>query len=73
MNGKVIWALVLTLLGVVITLATVRDGLSFGLLLGLLLIADGVIRFLMLSTPEELDQSSAHSPASTVQRPQSSV
>jgi hypothetical protein len=43
---------VITALGVLLTLVNLRDGVSFSfpLLLGLLLLADGVLRFYMLAT-----------------------
>jgi len=50
MSRRTILAAVITTLGVLITLINLRGGLalSFPLLLGLLLIADGALRFAML-------------------------
>jgi hypothetical protein len=51
MSRRTVIAALLTALGVLITLISLRNGLqiSFVLLLGLLLIADGVIRFALIS------------------------
>jgi uncharacterized membrane protein HdeD (DUF308 family) len=51
MSRRAVIAALLTVLGVLITLVGLRDGLhlSFTLLLGLLLIADGIIRFALIS------------------------
>ena len=51
MSRRTVIAALLTALGVLITLFSLRDGLhlSFTLLLGVLLIADGVIRFALIS------------------------
>ena len=49
-----ILAISITLLGVLVTYLNLRDGIafSFPLVLGLLLLADGVIRFLLLDQRE---------------------
>jgi hypothetical protein len=51
MTRRTVLAWLLTALGVLITLFSLRDGLqlSFTLLLGVLLIADGAIRFALIS------------------------
>jgi uncharacterized membrane protein HdeD (DUF308 family) len=51
MSRRAVIAALLTVLGVLITLVGLRDGLhlSFTILLGLLLIADGIIRFALIS------------------------
>jgi uncharacterized protein (DUF58 family) len=51
MTRRAVFAAILTALGILITLYSLRDGihLSFVLLLGLLLIADGILRFALLS------------------------
>jgi hypothetical protein len=51
MSRRTALAALLTALGVLITLFSLRDGLhlSFTLLLGVLLIADGAIRFALIS------------------------
>ena len=51
MSRRTAIAALLTALGVLITLFSLRDGfqLSFTLLLGVLLIADGAIRFALIS------------------------
>ena len=51
MSRRTLLAVVITVLGVLITLYNLRDGLqlSFALLLGVLLIVDGALRFAMLS------------------------
>jgi hypothetical protein len=50
MNGRLLLAILITALGAVITAANLRGGLefSFQLLLGVLLVADGLLRFAML-------------------------
>ena len=55
MTRRAFFAAAITALGVLVTLVNLRGGLafSFGLLLGLLLVADGVIRFAMLSPEAE--------------------
>jgi len=51
MSRRILLAVIVTVLGLLITLFNLRGGfhLSFALLLGVLLIADGVLRFAMLS------------------------
>ncbi|MGE3600117.1 MAG: hypothetical protein AB7N70_31710 [Dehalococcoidia bacterium] len=51
MSRRAAFAALLLALGLLITLISLRDGvhLSFVLLLGLLLIADGAIRFALIS------------------------
>jgi hypothetical protein len=53
MSRRTVIAALLSALGVLITLFSLRDGLqlSFTLILGVLLIADGAIRFALI--PEE--------------------
>jgi hypothetical protein len=54
MTRRALLATLITALGALITLLSVRDGItfSFGLLLGLLLLADGALRFALLSQDE---------------------
>lgn len=61
MSRPTLLAVVITVLGVLITLYNLRDGLqlSFALLLGVLLIADGALRFAMLSQ-EHTEQPQSH-------------
>jgi hypothetical protein len=51
MSRRAVIAALLAVLGVLITLISLRDGfhLSFVLILGILLIADGAIRFALIS------------------------
>ena len=51
MTRRLLLAAVITALGAIITLVTLGDGLrfSFPLLLGVLLLADGALRFYMLA------------------------
>jgi hypothetical protein len=60
MSRRALIAAVITAAGVLITLINLRNGLhfSFALVLGLLLIADGVIRFALMSQ-ERTDPSDA--------------
>ena len=55
MNQRLFLAVGALLLGAVVTLASVTDGLRFSwpLVLGLLLLADGVLRFLALREEPE--------------------
>jgi hypothetical protein len=54
MSGRMLLAALITALGAAITLVNLRDGLtfSFPLLLGVLLLADGLLRFSMLTADE---------------------
>ena len=51
MTRRVILATLIVVLGAIITVVALRDGLafSFPLLLGVLLLADGALRFYMLA------------------------
>ena len=55
MSGRMLLAVLITALGAAITLVNLRNGLafSFPLVLGLLLLADGVLRFSMLSDHDQ--------------------
>jgi hypothetical protein len=65
MSGRMLLAALITALGVAITLVNLRDGLtfSFPLLLGVLLLADGILRFSMLTRNVDESAELAQSPS----------
>jgi len=55
MSGRMLLAALITALGALIALVNLRNGLSFSvpLLLGVLLLADGVLRFMMITRDDD--------------------